>query len=86
MSSDEACMDGLLEYVNSQAKFDADTPISELLYMLENFEKAGIKKTPERLQVLKELKDRIDGDTCKLDDLLDIAEAYPKRLKNKVSL
>ena len=32
--------------------------------MLQNFERVGLKKVPERLQVLKEMKDRVENDVC----------------------
>ena len=53
--------------------------------MLINFEKVGIKKTPERHSVLKAMKDKIDSDQCSLDELLEIIKAYPDQLKSKVS-
>ena len=33
-----------------------------MIAMLINFEKVGIKKTPERHSVLKAMKDKIDSD------------------------
>ena len=44
-----------------------------------------MKKIPERMQVLKEMKDRVEGDLCSPDELLQVIESYPKTLKNKVS-
>ena len=52
---------------------------------LQSFEKIGVKKIPQRLQVLKEMKDAIENDMCSVEDLLSVIEAYPKLLKNKVS-
>ena len=37
------------------------------------------------MQVLKEMKDRVEGDLCSPDELLQVIESYPKTLKNKVS-
>lgn len=56
-----------------------------MINLLSTFEKVGLKKIPERMKVLKEMKDRIEGDLCSTDELLQVVESYPKTLKNKVS-
>ena len=35
-----------------------------MITLLSTFEKVGLKKIPERMKVLKEMKDRIEGDLC----------------------
>ena len=37
------------------------------------------------MKVLASIKDRIEQDQCSKDDLMQIIEAYPRILKNKVS-
>lgn len=59
--------------------------MESLLCLLEAFERVGLKKVPERLQVLKELKDKIDEGQLPLEELLQVVYAYPDTLKNKVS-
>lgn len=56
-----------------------------MITLLSTFEKVGLKKIPERMMVLKEMKDRIEEDLCSTDELLQVIESYPKTLKNKVS-
>ena len=68
-----------------QARPSPDSTIHELLSMLVLFEKLGMKKVQERLEVLKELKERIENNHCTKDELLTIADAYPHRLNQKVS-
>ena len=47
--------------VTSQAQISDDDHIEDLLFLLVSFEKVGLKKVPERMKVLKEMKDRIDA-------------------------
>jgi len=59
--------------------------MSEMIAMLVNFEKVGIKKTPERHAVLKAIKDRIESENIDSGELIEVVEAYPTKLKSKVS-
>ena len=59
---DEECLAMLQEYVVSQSVHREDSNIDYLLHILETFEKVGLKKVPERLSVLKVIKDKIESD------------------------
>ena len=86
LSNDPDGLESLKEIVISYAQVTDDNSVQDLLDLLQCFELVGLKKIPERLKVLKELKDRIESKNVVYKDLLDIMEAYPLRLKNKVSL
>lgn len=53
--------------------------------MLVSFEKMGLKKVPIRLEVLKEIKTRVEDAECSQEDLITVIDAYPHYLNQKVS-
>ena len=61
MKSDEVVLEGLRELVTEYSQVDDETSTSDMITMLVNFEKVGIKKTPERHAVLKAIKDKLDS-------------------------
>ena len=85
MVDDADGLESLKACVIEHAKVTQDSSIEKMIILLSTFERVGLKKIPERMQVLKEMKDRIEGDLCSNDELLQVIESYPKTLKNKVS-
>ena len=93
LAKDEDGLQSLNQLVVQQAKISPETTMQDLIQYLECFEKIGVKKVPERLEILNEMKERILRDQsevynftpCDINDLLLVIETYPKTLKNKVS-
>ena len=62
LGDDEECLAMLRDLVTTAAQNEYPDGVESLLCLLESFEKVGLKKVPERLQVLKELKEKIEQD------------------------
>jgi len=85
LGNDESGIEILQQFLAENTEVTEETKIGEMITMLENFELTGVKKVQQRLQVLKVMKERIEGGHCTIPELIEVVDAYPTRITNKVA-